>query len=363
VLGRVTFTLSYSYNQVSLDSRIEKLRASTLIDTNAVRDVKQRGAEIMTAKQMGEVANGIKREIESKVILGFGKIDSESLPIEKLVSLFSIGKTWEMTEKQLEDLDARARAGMDLGVNAKDFQPFKYQRKVVDTLASDKDIKQHKKLYADFYKNEKEKLQVSASARGGGGFWSAKGSVNYSKEKEHTVSEGSLSDDEFKEHLQAYHGLEYTDQMVLERGVELCDVQKIRSAGEMEIVSVTIKPTMGAGVRSWTTRPFQQDAPRRRSMPRIDSSRSYVLSSGGADPGGQLEVPEAKHGGLRQKKVKADLGKNVMAVWWSPKGNFGDMRKFGSIVVDHDGDDLVFTADSTGEPALFEIRVFVAYAE
>lgn len=255
--GRITLAINYSYNQVSLDSRVEKLRASTLIDTASVRDLKQRGAEIMTAQQMTQVANGIKREIESKVYLGFGKIEPESLSVERLIQLFNVGKTWEMTEKQLEDLDNRARASMDLGINAKDFQPFKYQREVVNTLSQTKDVKQHKTQYASLYKKDKEKIQVSASAKGGGGFWSAKGSASYFKERERAVSEASQSDDEFKEHLEVTHGLKYTDQGVLERGVEVFDVQKIRSMGEMEIVSVTLKPSMGTGVRSLTVLPSQ----------------------------------------------------------------------------------------------------------
>jgi hypothetical protein len=253
--GRMTFEFSYSFNKVTVDSRIESLKASTLINTESVRNLAQRGAEVMTAKQMAEVANGIKREIESKVILGFGKVEPESMSLERLIQLFSVGKLVEMTDAQLTALDDKARSQVGLGVDAKEFQPFKYQRKIVDTLAKDGDIKQHKKQYANLYKSEKESLRISAKAKGGTPFFKASGSVDYSQDKEKALSEGNLSDDEFRNHMESYHGLEYTDQGVLERGVELCDVQKLRSQGETEVVSVTIKPVLGAGLRSLTLSP------------------------------------------------------------------------------------------------------------
>lgn len=49
--GKVNFIVTYSYNQISLDSRVEMLRASTLLDTQQVRELTQKGAEIMSARQ------------------------------------------------------------------------------------------------------------------------------------------------------------------------------------------------------------------------------------------------------------------------------------------------------------------------
>ncbi len=254
--GKINFVVSYSYNQISLDSRVEMLRASTLLDTQQVRELTQKGKEIMSARQMADASANIKREIESKVIEGLGKIEPQSLPMERLIQLFAVGKTWDMTEKQLEEMDRRLLKQFDLKVDAKDFQPFRYQKKVIEALEKHTDSASKKKAYFDLYRAEKEGLKVSAGLKIG----PFGANADYSKEFEQKMRRGDMTDDEFREHVKTYHGAEYTTQMVLERGVELYDVQKVRTMGELRVISVTIKPTLGTGFRTFTLQPTTEDA-------------------------------------------------------------------------------------------------------
>ena len=245
--GKITFNVSYTYNKISIDSRVEELSATTLIDTKAVRDLKMDGSEVMTAKQFADFSKTIQNEITSKVILGFGKIEMESIPVTKLMDLFKVGDLVSMTAKQIEDADRTAAATTNLKVDPKEFQPFKYQKKVVETLASDKTIEEHKKEYATLYTAEKVKIHASASGKAGGGIWSAKAKGEYDKETEKKVSEGKLTDEEFKDHIQTYHGVEYTEQLVQRRGLEIYSVEKVRAMGTTKIISVTIRPTLTTG--------------------------------------------------------------------------------------------------------------------
>ena len=249
--GNITFQVDYSFNRVTLDYRVEMLRASLLMDTQQMRDLAQKGAEIMTAKQMAEAAANVKREIESKVIEGMGKIESQSLSIQQLVELFNVGKTWEIDVEQLKSLDERLRKQFDLNVDAGKFQPFRYQKKVIETLAKESDVANKKKAYFDLYRQEKQSMSVSAGLKIG----PFGASTNNSKEFEEKMAQGNMADDQFREHLKTYHGAEYTTEMVLERGVQVYDVQKVRALGETRIVSTTIKPTVGVGLQNVTLAP------------------------------------------------------------------------------------------------------------
>jgi hypothetical protein len=254
--GKVNFIFSYSYNQISLDSRVEMLRASTFLDTQQVRELTLKGAELMSARQMAEAATNIKREIESKVIEGIGKIEPQSLPVERLMKEFSVGETWKMTEKQLEEMDQRLRKQFDLKVDAKDFQPARYQKRVIEALDKQTGVANKKKAYFDLYRMDKEGMKVSAGLKLGP--FGASG--EYSKEFEQKMNKGDMSEDEFREHVKTYHGAEYTKEMVEFRGVELYDVQKVRAMGELRIISVTLKPTLGTGLRNVTQMPTRDGA-------------------------------------------------------------------------------------------------------
>jgi len=72
--GEITFRLSYAYNSINLDSRREELRVRTVLDSSSYRRLEQQGQELMTADQMAEAVENMKREITSEVYLGLGKI-------------------------------------------------------------------------------------------------------------------------------------------------------------------------------------------------------------------------------------------------------------------------------------------------
>ena len=136
--GEITFRLSYAYNSINLDSRREELRVRTVLDSSSYRRLEQQGQELMTADQMAEAAANMKRDITSVVYLGLGKIDSESLPIDKLITLFDIGETWKMDDDRLKEMEEEFIKRFDLKVNPADFQPFRVQKKVVETILPDK---------------------------------------------------------------------------------------------------------------------------------------------------------------------------------------------------------------------------------
>ena len=254
--GMVNLVVSYSYNQISLDSRVESLRTSKLLDTNQVRELTMTGAELMSAEQMARVSANIKTEIESKVIAGVGKIDPQSLPLDRLMEVFSVGKTWEKSEADLAAVDERLRRQFDLKVNPKEFQPYRYQKRVIEMLARETGVANKKKAYFDLYRREASAMKGSAGLKIG----PFGASADYSKEFEQAMAKGDMTDDEFREHVRAYHGAEYTKEMVEFRGVELYDVQKVRTLGEREILSVTVVPTLGTGVRNLTLTPTVKGA-------------------------------------------------------------------------------------------------------
>jgi hypothetical protein len=248
--GKVAFRLTYAFNQINIDSHHEELSARFIRDSNTLRRLDQQGQELMTTEQMAEAAKSIRKEITSKVITSLGgKIEPRSIPVAKLMELFEVGNILKKTEAELAEFDRRLADQLDLRVNPKDFQPFRVQKHVIESLNSTKDVAKQRQNYTHDYNRNKTAWDVSASACAGWGWGSACVSGGYATETEKVSDKTAMSDDQFRDFVAKSHGVEYDTEERLFRGVKIYDTQTIKALGDMKVVSVTIKPTLTSGVK------------------------------------------------------------------------------------------------------------------
>ena len=259
--GKVAFELTYAFNQINIESHYEELSARFVRNSNSLRRLDQQGKELMTAEQMAEVAKSIRKEITSKVITSLGgKIEPRSIPMAKLMEIFEVGDMVRKTEAELAEFDKRLAQQLNLRVNPKDFQPFRVQKHVIESLNSTKDVAKQRQNYAHDYNRNKTKWEVSASACAEWGWGSACVSGGYASEAEKVSDKTAMSNDKFRDFVAKSHGAEYDTEARLFRGVKIYDTQKIKSLGDIKVVSVTIKPTLKSGVKHLDLVPKTQNS-------------------------------------------------------------------------------------------------------
>lgn len=205
----------------------------------------------MSANQAATAATNICRDISSVVIEGLGTIQPESLPISQLIQLFEVGDTWNKDDSKLQALDDRVRKQFSLNVNAADFQPFRVQKHVIDLMSRDTNTSTKRQDYAAAYNANQRSWNIS----GGFGIGPFSASGGYSSAAQKANSSAQMSDDEFKDMLKTYHGVEYNTEDKLWRGVKIYDLQSISGAASTSIISVTYKPYLSSGVRNLNVRP------------------------------------------------------------------------------------------------------------
>jgi len=248
--GKVTFRLTYAFNQINIDSHYAELSARLIRDTDQIRHLDQQGKELMTAEQMAEVTTKIRNQITSKEILSLGgKIEPRSIPIEKLMVLFEVGDLMKKTEAQLADFERRLYKQLNLNVDPKDFQPFRVQKHVIESMNSSKDVAEQRQNYSRDYNREKKKFSASVSASAKWGPFSGSASSHYAREAEKVTDRRAMSDEAFRDFVTKSHGVEYDTEERLFRGVKIYDTQKIKALGDLKVVSVTVKPTLTSGVK------------------------------------------------------------------------------------------------------------------
>jgi hypothetical protein len=256
--GDITFSISHAYNNIFLDMPIKQLSVTMIADTNAVRELKQQGKELMSAQQIEEAANGIRKELTSKMIEGFGKIEPESLTTETLTKAFSIGDTWRMDDLKLREMEQRLIKQFDLRVDPGKFQPFRIQKKVMEILNSASDLSAARKQYA----NEHHKNKESWNASGGFSIGSFEAGGDYQGAAEKVSDESLMSDDQFLDLLGEYHGIEYNIKEKSYRGVSVYDLQKIQLLqllGDPTVTSVTVREMHDSGTRNLTKTPSAKE--------------------------------------------------------------------------------------------------------
>jgi len=289
--GKVTFRLTYAFNQINIDSHYAELSARLIRDTDQIRHLDQQGKELMTAEQMAEVTTKIRNQITSKEILSLGgKIEPRSIPIEKLMVLFEVGDLMKKTEAQLADFERRLYKQLDLKVDPKDFQPFRVQKHVIESLNSSRDVAEQRQNYSRDYNREKKKFSASVSGSasffGGWGFGKVRASSHYAREAEKVTDRRAMSDEAFRDFVAKSHGVEYDTEERLFRGVKIYDTQKIKALGDLKVVSVTVKPTLTSGVKRLDLvpkSPIYGEAA-------ITVSRDGNVGIGTANPKAKLEV-------------------------------------------------------------------------
>jgi hypothetical protein len=248
--GKVAFQLTYAFNQINIDSHHEELSARFISDSKTFRRLDQQGKELMTAEQMADSAKSIRKEITSKVITSLGgTIEPRSIPIAKLMELFEVGDMFRKTEAELAEFDSRLAKQLNLRVNPKEFQPFRVQKHVIESLNSTKDVAKQRQSYVRDYNREKTAWNVSASARAKWGWGSARVSGGYATEAKKVSDKTAMSDDQFRDFVAKSHGVEYDTEERLFRGVKIYDTQQIKALGDVKVISVTIKPTLTSGVK------------------------------------------------------------------------------------------------------------------
>lgn len=91
----------------------------------------------------------------------------------------------------------------------------------------------------------------------------------------------------------------------------------------------------------------------------VDSSRSYVLGSGGAGGGAALQAPPT---GTAPHIINTALGHKIKAVWWTPMDNIGDLSKFPHIQVQlHEDDDVKLIVGGSVHAGLLRIQLFLMH--
>jgi hypothetical protein len=258
--GKVAFQLTYAFNQINIDSHHEELSARFISDSNTLRRLDQQGKELMTAEQMADAAKSIRKEITSKVITSLGgKIEPRSIPVAKLMELFEVGDMLRKTEAELAEFDRRLAEQLNLRVNPKDFQPFRVQKHVIESLNSTKEVAKQRQSYVRNYNRNKTAWNVSASACADWGWGNACVSGGYATEAEKVSDKTAMSNDQFRDFVAKSHGVEYDTEERLFRGVKIYDTQKIKALGDVKVVSVTIKPTLTSGVKRLDLVPESQN--------------------------------------------------------------------------------------------------------
>ena len=259
-LGKVAFQLTYAFNQINIDSHDEMLSVRFISDSNTLRRLDQQGKELMTAEQMAEAAKSIRTEITSKVITSLGgKIEPRSIPVAKLMEFFEVGDIVRKTGAELAEFDRRLAEQLNLRVNPKDFQPFRVQKHLIESLNSTKEVAKQRQNYVRDYNRNKTAWNVSASACVGWSWGSVCASGGYATEAEKVSDKTTMSNDQFRDFVAKSHGAEYDTEERLFRGVKIYDTQKIKALGDVKVVSVTIKPTLSSGVKRLDLVPKSQN--------------------------------------------------------------------------------------------------------
>ena len=247
----IIFNLSYVFQDINLDNRIEKLDLSVVRSSSTFQDLDQSGKELMSAKQVADAAANIRRDITSTVIEGLGTIKPESVPVEKLLELFDIGDTWKKDDTDLKGLEDRVNKQFALNIDPADFQPFRVQKKVIDLMNNTTDTATQRQNYNSSFESNKS----SWNASGGFGIGPFSASGGYSEEAQKVQSNAQMDDNRFKQLLSTYHGVEYNTEEKLWRGVKIYDLQKVKSTDSVSLLSATYQPTISSGARNVTYRP------------------------------------------------------------------------------------------------------------
>jgi hypothetical protein len=335
--GGTALLISYSYNNVTLDTRTEELRASRIADTNFIRNLDQQGQELMSATQMSEGAAQLRNEITSRVIEGFGKIEPQSIPVDTLINLFAVRDLVAADNATLQQFEQRLARQFDLNIDPSQFQPFRVQKKVVEILNSTTDVARQRRRYAEEYNSNKNRWDASANLSVvsffKGGFLKGGGDSGYGREAAKVANSNEMSNDEFREMVKKYHGVEYNTEERLFRGLKIYDVQKIKAMGETVIKSVTVRPSLTSGVRFL---PYRQNAAELQQtisdqQRQLESLRKTLVPVGTviafAGPIENLErMTEGKwrvcNGELVNKVVYQELYDAIGGAWGEEGANF-----------------------------------------
>jgi len=254
--GRITFLVSYGFNKVNLDYRQEMLDSALIKKSKSVQNLEQSGASVMNAQQMADTAQRIRRDISSRVIqeLG-GTIEPQSVPIDRLFDLFRVGEAWNLAENERRELEERWWTELNLDVDKKDFQPFKVQKHVIDIMNTEKEMTEKRKLYQRDYEENKQVFNASAKAKYSGGSFGASGQSSYALDAKNVEDSKKMTDDQFRDFIKAYHGVEYDTQDKLYRGLAIYDAKRMLSDSRVRLISVTVKPYLANGVKNLPLRP------------------------------------------------------------------------------------------------------------
>lgn len=335
--GGTVLLISYTYNNVSLDTRTEELRASRIVDTSFIRHLDQQGQELMSASQMSEGAAQIRNEITSRVIEGFGKIEPQSIPVDTLINLFAVRDLLASDNTTLQQLEQRLARQFNLNIDPSQFQPFRVQKRVVEILNATTDVARQRRRYAEEYNDNRNRWNASANlsvvAFFKGGFLKGGGDSDYSREAAKVTNNAEMTNDEFREMVKKYHGVEYDTEERLFRGVKIYDVQRIKGMGETVVKSVTVRPSLTSGVRFL---PYRQNATELQQtisdqQRQLDSLRRTLLPVGSviayAGPIENLErLTEGKwrvcNGDVLSKALYRELYEAIGGAWGDEGGNF-----------------------------------------
>ncbi|MBY0228086.1 MAG: hypothetical protein K2W96_02280 [Gemmataceae bacterium] len=260
--GEATFGIHYEYAKIALDDRTETFRVSHARKLQTVQDMRAAGAELFSARQAADMKARLKSEFVHRVVDGLsGRINPETFSMDKLFSLLKVPDLASMKDEDLRKLEARIVKQFKLGVDPAKFQPFKVAKDVVETLSDKKDVKKAVQAYLQEAENKKDSWSVVTGFaigpfQAGGG---------YQQSIDKMKASGSVSADEFAQHLDKYHGVKYTTEEVLFRGCEVFDIQTLDGLGETEVTTVSVKPMLSWGTRSVTVTPSKASVERVKS--------------------------------------------------------------------------------------------------
>lgn len=242
--GAIGVAIQYTFNNITLDKRSESLTADMVIQTQAMRDLTQSGDRLMTSNQVADFTHGVKMELSSIVIQGLGKIDAESISVDKILERMSLPDYWKKTNEDLKIIEENERKRLDLHIDLNQFQPYRWRKHVIEVLNKTRSVADAKHAYS---KEEKSRrLGINTAGGVNFGIWKAGGDGSYS-DQTNTFDENN-SDNAFFDFLKKHEGIEYEKEETEFRGIRLFDTAKLRSIGSMVISSVTVKPTLGAGI-------------------------------------------------------------------------------------------------------------------
>jgi hypothetical protein len=254
--GSIDFNITFQFNEIKTDIFFSQLDASVVRQSKTYRDLKQKGQELMTADQAADSVSSISRDLSATTIQGLGEIVPSTMNVTQLLQNFRVPDTVSQDDASLADLDKRLYNQLDLKINSADFQPFRVQKQVAEILNEQKDVATQRKKYAEAYQSNKSKWNASA----GFSYMGLGASGRYAAEAAKANNSNEMSDDQFKDFLKTYHGLQYNTEERLFRGVAIYDLQKLEQEGNYNVTSVTIKPILSDGVRTVAVRASANEA-------------------------------------------------------------------------------------------------------